>query len=88
MALEGSLDLFVLMVEYTTGSIALSIIVWALLLLVVGIMGRMSMKSITILLATFLAVASMGYMGTFFGILVLMGALWYMITGFKRVTEN
>ena len=84
MALTGSLDLFELMVVYTTGSILLSLIVWALLLLVTGIMGRMSMKSIIIIIATFLAVAAMGYAGIFAGALLFLFALWYMVEGIIR----
>lgn len=84
MALTGSLDLFELMVVYTTGSILLSLIVWALLLLVTGIMGRMSMKSIIIIIATFLAVAAMGYAGIFAGALLFLFALWYMVEGILR----
>lgn len=78
------LDLFTLLVEYTTGSILLSLIVWALLLLVTGIMGRMSMKSIIIIIATFLAVATIGYVGTIAAGLILLFALWYMIEGIVR----
>jgi hypothetical protein len=84
MALTGSLDLFELMVVYTTGSILLSLIVWALLLLVAGIIGRMSMKSIIIIIATFLAVAAMGYAGIFAGALLFLFALWYMVEGILR----
>mgnify|MGYP006916432786 FL=1 len=84
MALTGSLDLFELMVVYTTGSILLSLIVWALLLLVAGIIGRMSMKSIIIIIATFLAVAAMGYAGIFAGALLFLFALWYMVEGIIR----
>ncbi len=84
MVLTGSLDLFELMVVYTTGSILLSLIVWALLLLVAGIIGRMSMKSIIIIIATFLAVAAMGYAGIFAGALLFLFALWYMVEGILR----
>lgn len=84
MALTGSLDLFELMVVYTTGSILLSLIVWALVLLVAGIIGRMSMKSIIIIIATFLAVAAMGYAGIFAGALLFLFALWYMVEGILR----
>ena len=84
MVLTGSLDLFELMVVYTTGSILLSLIVWALLLLVTGIIGRMSMKSIIIIIATFLAVAAMGYAGIFAGALLFLFALWYMVEGILR----
>jgi hypothetical protein len=84
MVLTGSLDLFELMVVYTTGSILLSLVVWALLLLVTGILGRMSMKSIIIIIATFLAVAAMGYAGIFAGALLFLFALWYMVEGILR----
>lgn len=81
---EIGLDLFTLLVSYTTGSILLSLIVWALLLLVAGIIGRMSMKSIIIIIATFLAVAAMGYAGIFAGALLFLFALWYMVEGILR----
>jgi hypothetical protein len=83
MVLTGSLDLFELMVVYTTGSILLSLVVWALLLLVTGILGRMSMKSIIIIIATFLAVVSMAYM-IIIGYLLLLFAIWYMVEGILR----
>lgn len=81
---EIGLDLFTLLVSYVTGSILLSLIVWALLLLVAGIIGRMSMKSIIIIIATFLAVAAMGYAGIFAGALLFLFALWYMVEGILR----
>lgn len=81
---EIGLDLFTLLVSYVTGSILLSLIVWALLLLVAGIIGRMSMKSIIIIITTFLAVAAMGYAGIFAGALLFLFALWYMVEGILR----
>ena len=81
MALEGSLDLFVLLVEYVAGSILLSLFLWALILLVTGIMGRMSMQSIMIILATYFAVVSIGYVGALAGVPLFLWAGWYMTVG-------
>lgn len=80
---EIGLDLFTLLVSYVTGSILLSLIVWCLVLLFAGILGRMSMKSIIIIIATFLAVVSMAYM-IIIGYLLLLFALWYMVEGILR----
>jgi hypothetical protein len=75
------LDLFVLMVEYLAGSISLAILIWAGILLVTGILGRMSIQSITIILVTFFAVAGVGYIGALAAVPLLMWAIWYMVTG-------
>jgi hypothetical protein len=81
MALEGSLDLFVLLVTYTTGSIFLALLVWGLILLVTGIMGRMSMQSILIIITTYLLVASVGYVGALAAVPLFLWAAWYATTG-------
>jgi hypothetical protein len=78
MALEGSLDLFVLMVEYVSGGILLSIILWALVLLITGILGRMSIQSILIILLTYFAVAMIGYFGFIAALLLTLFVSWYM----------
>jgi len=80
-ALPGTLDLFELMVNYVAGDILLSIVIWGVILLIIGIMGRLSMQSILIILLTFLGVVIAGYFGAwaFMGILGI--ALWYMISG-------
>lgn len=82
MVLVGSLDLFVLLVEYTTGSILLSLFVWALVLLITGILGRMSMTSILVILITFLSVAMVGYAGAIGSVPVFLFAGWYLMSGF------
>lgn len=82
MVLTGSLDLFVLLVEYTTGSIMLSLFLWALVLLITGILGRMSITSISVIIITFLAVSSVGYTGALGAVPLFLFAGWYMMTGF------
>jgi hypothetical protein len=77
----GGLDLFVVLVSYTFGSIALSLLGWALILLITGIMGRMSMSSILVILVTFGAVSSMAYIGSLACIPVFLWSCWYMISG-------
>lgn len=79
--LPGSLDLFELMVNYVAGSIGLSIILWALILFITGVLGRMSFQSITFIVVVFLAVASVGYVGALASAGLFLWALWYMISG-------
>ncbi len=81
MVLTGSLDLFVLMVEYLCGSVLLSLIVWALILLVTGILGRLSVNLILIVLACYLVAASVGYIGAIGLVIVFPLAAWYMVGG-------
>lgn len=81
MGLAGSLDLFTLMVEYVAGSLLLSLVIWIVILLVTGIMGRLSMKSINVILLTFICVAGAGYVGSLATAPLLLFALWYMISG-------
>ena len=88
MGLTGSLDLWVLMIEYVAGSILLSIFLWVLVLLVTGIMGRLSMKSIIIILATFLITAAVGYVGALAAVPLFLWALWYMVTGVIRAINS
>jgi len=80
MPLAGSLDLFLLMTGFVAGSIMLSIIIWALILLVTGIMGRMSMPSILIILITFLGVSTVGYVGALGAVPIFLWASWYLTT--------
>jgi len=84
MVLTGSLDLWELMVNYLAGGVLLSLVIWALILLVTGIIGRMSMKSILIILITFFLVASVGYVGALASIPLFLFSLWYAISGFIR----
>jgi hypothetical protein len=71
-------DLFTLMVEYVAGSIALSLIIWGIILLITCIMGRMSMKSIAILMTTYFAAASVGYIGALAAVPLFIVASVYM----------
>lgn len=80
-ALTGSLDLFELMVNYVAGGILLSLIIWALVIIVTCIMGRVSMQSIIILLATYFAVASIGYVGALGAVPIALWAMWYGVSG-------
>jgi hypothetical protein len=88
MVLTGTLDLFELMVNYVAGSIILSLFLWVLILLVTGIMGRLSMKSILVILSTFLLVAAVGYIGALAAVPLMLWALWYMITGVIRAINS
>jgi len=81
MALAGSLDLFSLLVDNVTGSIFLSLIVWAGIMLVAGIIGRMSMKSILIIILTYASAALVGYVGALAAVPLFLFALWYMVSG-------
>ena len=88
MVLTGSLDLFELLVNYTFGNIFLSLVGWGLILLVTGIMGRMSFQSILIILSTYFAVALVGYIGALAAVPLAICALWYMLTGIlNKVNE-
>ena len=80
-ALPGSLDLFELMVNYIAGGILLSLILWALILMITGIMGRLSMQSMLIILVTYFAVASIGYVGALAAVPLFLWATWYMVVG-------
>lgn len=81
MALTGSLDLFVLLVDYVAGGIFLSLLIWALILLITGIMGRMSMSSIIVIISTYFVVVGVGYVGALAAIPLLLWSLWYAISG-------
>jgi hypothetical protein len=81
MVLTGSLDLFVLLVEYVFGGILISLIGWAFILLVTGILGRMSMPSIIVIIVTYFAVASVGYVGALAAVPLFLWAAWYMVVG-------
>lgn len=81
MVVEIGLDLFNLLVNYVAGGILLSLLIWALILLITGIMGRMSMPSIIIILATYGATVGAGYIGALAAVPLFLWALWYMIVG-------
>jgi len=80
-ALTGSLDLFVLMTSYVAGGILLSLILWAFILLITGIMGRLSMNTILIVIITYFVAVGVGYTGALFAVPLLLWALWYAISG-------
>lgn len=81
MGLTGSFDLFVLMVSYVSGSIALSLFIWGFILLFTGIMGRLSMSSIIVIITTYFAVAAIGFIGALAAVPLLLWALWYAVSG-------
>jgi len=76
--LPGSLDLFELMVNYVAGGIFLSFFVWAGILLVTGIMGRLSMESLLIIIITFMIVAFMGYFNGLVAVGIFLLCALYM----------
>jgi hypothetical protein len=88
MVLTGSLDLFELNVNIISGSILLSLFIWVLILLITGIMGRLSMKSILVILTTFLMAAAIGYIGALAAVPLLLWATWYAVTGVIRVVNS
>lgn len=79
--LPGSLDLYELLVNYVAGGIFLSLILWGLILLITGIIGRMSMSSILVILITYFSVILIGYVGALAGVPLFLFALYYMIVG-------
>jgi hypothetical protein len=86
--LTGSLDLFELMVNYVAGGIIVSIILWALILFITGVIGRMSFQSILIIICTFLAVSMVGYIGALAAVPIFLWASWYMISGGLNYLNN
>lgn len=83
-ALPGSLDLYELMVNYVAGSIPLSLLIWALIILIAGVMGRLSMKSILVILITYAGTVAVGYLGGWAWIPLALFSLWYMFSNLKR----
>ena len=88
MGLAGSLDLYVLLVDYVVGGIFFSIMLWAVILLITGIMGRMSMNSVLVVLITFLSVATVGYVGALAAVPILLWASWYLAVGLINYINN
>jgi len=74
------LDLFTLLVEYISGGILLSLFVWAIVLLITGIMGRMAIKSIMILIISYFVAVSVGYIGALAAVPIFIVASWYMVS--------
>jgi len=88
MALTGSIDLFVLLVNYVAGGILFSLVLWAFILLITGILGRMSMNSIIVILVTFAVTAGVGYIGALAAVPLFLWACWYMIVGIINYINN
>lgn len=87
-ALPGSLDLFELLVNYVAGGIFLSLILWAFILLITGILGRMSMQSILVIIITYGVAVGVGYAGAIAVVPVFGFALWYMLDAiFKAINR-
>lgn len=86
--LPGSLDLFELLVNYVSGSILLSLVIWAVIILITGIMGRMSLESIIIIIATYFLVVSVGYVGALAAVPLILWACWYMVGGIINYINN
>lgn len=80
-AIVGTLDLFELMVSYVAGSILLSLLIWALVILITGIMGRLSLQSILIIIIVYFAAVGVGYVGALVAVPLFLFAGWYMVTG-------
>ena len=88
-ALPGSLDLFELMVNYVAGGVFMSLIIWAVILLITGgVMGRMSMQTLLVLLTTYFAVASVGYVGALAAVPLFLWSVWYATTGVIRYINS
>ena len=79
--LVGSLDLFELMVNYVAGGILLSLFIWALVLLITGIMGRLGIESILVIIVTYFAAVGVGYVGALAAVPLVLWASWYMVSG-------
>lgn len=80
MALEGSLDLFVILVNYVFGSIWLSGVGILVALFIIGVFGKMSPMLIIFILGTFSALFITGYLGSIgFGLFFIVGALYFSI---------
>lgn len=77
----GTLDLFELMVNYVSGDILISLFIWALIILITGIMGKMTMNTLIVILGTFMGVALVGYLGTIGAFPIFLFAMWYMFSG-------
>lgn len=89
MVVEYGLDLFRILVEAVFGSIALSLIGWGVIILITGIMGRMSFQSILIILLTYGMAASIGYIGALAALPLSIASIYYMTTGIlNRLNET
>lgn len=81
MGLAGSLDLYVLLVNYVFGNIFLSLLGVAVILFITGIMGRMSIQSILVIVLTFMCAVLIGYFGSIVAIIFFLVSAYYMISG-------
>jgi hypothetical protein len=79
--LPGSLDLYELMVNYIAGDVLLSLFLWAGIMLIAGIMGRLNMETLGVVIGTFLMVAMAGFFGAWLAMFLFFGALWYGFSG-------
>lgn len=87
-ALPGSLDLFEILVNYVFGGILVSLIGWALVILITGIFGRLGMPTILIILSTYFLAVSVGYIGALAAVPAFIGAFWYMtVSILNKMTE-
>jgi len=75
------LDLFGLLVENVFGSILLSGLGISAILFFIGIIGRMSIKSVIIIVGIFLAVFATGYIGALAAVPIFIGVFIYFVSG-------
>jgi len=79
--LPGSLNLFEILVNYVAGNIYLAIILWAVVIAITAVMGRLSMQTVIIILVTFVGVATVGLVGALAAIPLTIFAVWFMVSG-------
>jgi hypothetical protein len=78
--MAGELDLFNLFVGIS-GNIFISMFIIILIMLITGILGRMSIRSIIYIVGVFIAVFMIGYVGAIAAIPLFIWAAYYMISG-------
>lgn len=76
--LPGSLDLFYLLVNGVAGGVFLSLLLWGFVLLVTGIMGRLSMQSLVVILVTYFVAVLVGYVGALVAVPLFIFSLIFM----------
>jgi len=85
MVLECEIsDLFCILVEYISGSIFISGLLVALIMLFMAIIGKMSIKSTVIITGTFFCVFATGYVGALGAVPLFLFALIYFWQGLIR----
>lgn len=87
-ALAGSLDLFELMVNYVAGGVLLSLVIWAIVIFVAGLMGRLTFQSIIIILISYAVTVGVGYVGALAAVPLFLWSLWYMVSGVINYFNN